>query len=298
MTASILIATIAGLGGMMGWGLADFFAKKTIDEIGDVVTLFWGHIVGTLCIIGIGIYIYSTSSYTITLPTEPLPWAILFLFGMFQAIIYLLVYRGFGKGQLALLNPVFASYSGVVALISLVVFGEVVTANVFVGLAILFLGIVLLNLDPQAIKLKKISFVHVPGFYEVFLAAIFAAIWTLGWDRFITNKDWLSYASVMYLSMSFTLLIYILVRRIGILRVSRNLWKYIFFIGAFETLAYVAISWGFATTPHTSVVALLSGAFSLPTIFLARVFLKEKTSRLQTIASVVIVIGIVLLFVV
>ena len=28
-------------GGMFGWGLADFFAKKTIDKIGDIQTLAW-----------------------------------------------------------------------------------------------------------------------------------------------------------------------------------------------------------------------------------------------------------------
>jgi len=33
MQTELLIAIIAGLGGMFGWGLADFFAKKTIDSI-------------------------------------------------------------------------------------------------------------------------------------------------------------------------------------------------------------------------------------------------------------------------
>jgi drug/metabolite transporter (DMT)-like permease len=55
------------------------------------------------------------------------------------------------------------------------------------------------------------------------------------------------------------------------------------------------ISWGYGATPHTSMVALASGAFSLPTIVLARLVLKERTGRLRAAASVVIVAAIVLL---
>ena len=44
MQPELVLAGLAGLGGMMGWGLADFFAKKTIDEIGDVVSLVWAHV--------------------------------------------------------------------------------------------------------------------------------------------------------------------------------------------------------------------------------------------------------------
>ena len=33
------LAIFAGLGGMFGWGLADFFAKRVIDSIGELKTL-------------------------------------------------------------------------------------------------------------------------------------------------------------------------------------------------------------------------------------------------------------------
>ena len=47
MTHQLFLAILAGLCGMFGWGFADFCAKKTIDEIGDMATLAWGHIFGT-----------------------------------------------------------------------------------------------------------------------------------------------------------------------------------------------------------------------------------------------------------
>jgi hypothetical protein len=44
MNNAILIATVAGLCGMLGWGVGDFFAKKTIDIVGDMATLAWAHV--------------------------------------------------------------------------------------------------------------------------------------------------------------------------------------------------------------------------------------------------------------
>ena len=41
MQSDLVIAVLAGFGGMLGWGFADFFAKKTIDEIGDVASSFF-----------------------------------------------------------------------------------------------------------------------------------------------------------------------------------------------------------------------------------------------------------------
>jgi drug/metabolite transporter (DMT)-like permease len=295
MTSSLIIAVFAGFGGMFGWGLADFFAKKTIDQIGDVVTLVWGHLfgMGVLVLLSIGLFI--THIHSLEIPKFSIIWLGLIFFGALQAIVYLLVYKGFGKGQLALLNPIFASYSGVVSLFSIFVLGEVVTQNLLIGIITAFIGILLLNLDGEAFRDGRINFLVLPGFSEVLTAAVLAAVWTLGWDKFVNGADWFSYATYMYFCMSVTLLLYIWLRKIPLV-IRPHLLKYVFLIGLFETSAYLAISWGFGATTHTSIVALLSSAFSLPTIYLARTFLKEKTTYLQAIGSMVIIAGIIFLF--
>ena len=56
MQQELLIAVLAGLGGMLGWGFADFFAKKTVDKIGDIATLVWAHLFGTLVFALIALY--------------------------------------------------------------------------------------------------------------------------------------------------------------------------------------------------------------------------------------------------
>jgi len=295
MRPEFLVAVLAGLGGMFGWGLADFFAKKTIDEIGDVVSLVLAHLFGATAFALLVIGSLAVGSSQFQLPRGLFTWAGLAFFGALQAAVYLLVYRGFGKGQLALLNPVFASFSGLTALLSIVFFGEVVVGRLALGLVVVFAGVLLINVDVGALRERRLGFVSVPGFPEIAIATLLAAVWTILWDQFVSGKDWLSCAAFMYLFMTIVLVAAAVLQRLR-LRVTRpSVWLWLALIGLCETGAYAAISWGYASSPHTSVVALLSGAFSLPTIVLARLFLRERTTWLQTLASIGIVAGIVLI---
>src|SRR5947209_5714943 len=101
MSAGISVAVGAGAGGMIGWGSADFFAKKTIDRLDDLTPLFWNQLVGTglLVIIalvsGDGLHVSVGDCFTIT------------AFGVGSGLSYLLLYRGFAAGQVSLLSPIF-----------------------------------------------------------------------------------------------------------------------------------------------------------------------------------------------
>jgi drug/metabolite transporter (DMT)-like permease len=291
----LLIAVLAGLGGMVGWGLADFFAKKTIDQIGDIVTLAWAHIFGTLAFVLVALYQQFMRGQPVAIPSDVETWALLIFFGILQAAVYLLVYNGFGKGQVALLNPIFASFSGLTAVLSIAAFGEAVTTYRVLTLGIIFVGILLVSIDVEWLRAKRFSLAHIPGLKEVALATVLAAFWTIFWKQFIGGKDWLSYALFMYAFMTIAVLVVAKVRRIPLAVGKPGLWGFLILIGLCETGAYLAISLGYSETSLTSVVALLSGAFSVPTIILARAFLKERTTLVQTVGTLTIVLGIILL---
>lgn len=295
MQQELIIAIVAGLAVMVGWGSADFFAKKTIDEIGDVVTLVWAHVFGTLILVLVALYQIFVRGQQVMLPSKPLDWAGLVFFGVLQAVVYLFVYKGFGKGQLAVLNPVFASYSGLTAAFSILVFGEVVSGHLILALATIFIGILLLSMDFPALKSKRINFSHIPGLKEVGIATLLAAVWTLGWDKFVGGRDWLAYALFMYAFMTAAVWIISKVQKVSLKVSKQNVWKFLILIGVGETLAYLALSLGYSVTSYTSVIVLVGGAFSLPTIILARIFLKEKVARIQTIGTLVIIAGIIML---
>src|SRR6267154_1039622 len=152
MKNSLAIAILGGLGGMLGWGFADFFAKKTVDRIGDLASLVWAHLFGTSLFILIVLSKFALNGHFVHIPNSLATWAGLMFFGILQMLVYWLVYKGFSKGQLAVLNPVFASYSGIVALISILFFAEKLTGPVAAALVAIFGGILLMNTDLKGLK--------------------------------------------------------------------------------------------------------------------------------------------------
>lgn len=294
MHRELSIALLAGFGGMFGWGLADFFAKKTIDEAGDIVTLTWAHVFGTSLLVGLLLW-QATNGLPISHPPDGEAWLLLPIFGVGQAVIYVLVYRGFAKGQVGLLAPVFASFSGLTAVLSIAIFGEVVRGFLLFSLSLIFGGVLLLSLDAKELRLRRLRFANIPGSFEVGTATILAACWTLSWNKFVAGREWLTAALWMYGFMTFAIVGFALVRRTNLRSVRSDLWQFLILIGLCEAGAYVAITLGYSATHFTSIVAILSGAFALPTIVLARLFLKERVSNLQTIGGCITVLGIMLL---
>lgn len=294
MQPELLIALVAGLGGMLGWGLADFFAKKTIDAVGDVVSLVWAHIFGTLILGIVALYHYGVAGNELRIP-DLTEWTWLAFFGALQAAVYLYVYAGFAKGQVAVLSPIFASFSGLVALASVLFFGEVLGSTLLIVLILIFIGVMLSSIDVH-VAIRG-SLIMAPGVREVGLATILATLWTLLWDRFVGGADWILFTLCMYAFM--TVAMYAIAKKRGILLsiapAQRHTWKFLVFIGACEIVAYLAISYGYSATTLTSVVAVLSGAFSLPVIILARIFLAERPTMTQTVGSCIVILGVILL---
>ncbi|HSW80341.1 MAG TPA: EamA family transporter [Candidatus Saccharimonadales bacterium] len=298
MSNSITIAIIAGLGGMLGWGFADFFAKKTIDKIGDVASLLWAHTLAASVLSAYIIFVLIKDG-TAGFPDNFSGWLGVAFFGFLQAIVYIFVYKAFAKGKLAVLNPIFSSYAGLVALLSIFVFGEAVTGNIVLALLLLFCGILLMNLDLDGLKVKKLKLDRQPGLVEIGIATVLATVWTVYWAHFIAGKNWKIYASLMYIFMTLTVIIYAKSQKNESLKVKdKTVWKYLAGIGIGEAVAYISISYGFGLTSHVSIVALLSGAFALPAVILAAVFLKEKIHLLQTIAIILILCGVALVAVI
>ena len=294
MQQELLIAILAGLGGMLGWGFADFFAKKTVDKIGSIASLVWAHAFGAFAL-AMFVWVRIFSGQKLDIPTGLMSWNGLIFFGVLQAIVYLLVYQGFSKGKLAILNPIFASYSGLAALLSIVVFGEILSSNLVIALATIFLGILLLNVDSEALKIKRLNLNRMPGVKEMLFASSLAAFWTVSWSKFIGGNDWLSYALFMYTFMTFTALVIAKVQKVNLAIKDTGLFKFLILIGVCEVIAYLAISLGFSSTSYISIIALLSGSFSLPTLILSHFFLKENITKLQRIGGIVIILGIIIL---
>lgn len=293
MNSELLIAVFAGLAGMLGWGLADFFAKKTIDVVGDMVTLALAHVFGLSVLAGLVGAWFWTSGKTAVLPDSSEQWLGLAAFGVVQAFVYFFAYRAFGKGKLALLNPIFSSYSGFVVLLSVFLFSEILGSWQIICLAIVFAGILIASLDKESFKLKRVKFTKIAGLRDILAATVLAAFWTVCWGNFVVDKDWLMYAGIMYAFMTVTTLIIISTQRVKLNVLHKVSWKWFLAIGVSEVAAYIGVSLGYSLTNKTSIIAVLSAAFSIPTIILAHRYLKERVTKFQTIGTFLIIIGVV-----
>jgi drug/metabolite transporter (DMT)-like permease len=289
MNSSLTIAITAGLGGMLGWGFADFFAKKTIDIIGDITTLFWSQLIGVVPIL---IIFLAHPRLPHLNHYDPL---FLVLFGVVSALSYLPVYTGFGKGQVSLLSPIFASYAAVVAVLSAVFLHEAIPDIRRLAIIIVFAGILAISADPRDIRrLLKKGTHTVRGLPEVLSAMLVYSVWLIFLDKFIGGKSWVFFILVIRISATLTLLLYAGIRHHKLTVKRGGLWKFLVLIGVFDVMAFSFVSYGFSATSLTSVVALLSGTFSLVTIVLARLFLNERITRLQALAAFTILAGIAL----
>jgi drug/metabolite transporter (DMT)-like permease len=287
--SNLTVALLGGGGAMLGWGSADFFAKKTIDVIGDLATLFWGQVVGAIVLACVVVQRGHALHYAAS------AWVALAVFGLVSGWSYLLLYRGFARGQVSVLSPIFAAYAGVAALGAAVVFNEPLPTVAKFGLAVSFIGILLMATDTSELRtLGRKGSGASGGVPEVLVAMLVFAGWLIFWDRFLSNRDWIPSTFVMRSVACLGLVAFAIAFRKSLLVPNRSMWTYLAAIGLCDVGAFSAISYGFSHSSLGSIVALLSGAFSLPTLVLARIFLKERLVLAQGIAAGLIISGVAL----
>ena len=287
--SSLVIAILSGLGAMVGWGMADFFAKKTIDVIGDVTTLFWSQAIGVLPLVGL---FFFRSHVPVLHHFDPL---FIVLFGIVSGLSYLPLYAGFGKGQVSLLSPIFASYAAVVAVLSGVFFGEVMSGLRIIAIVVVFAGVLLMSTDLKDLrKFFKKRNKKIDGLRDVLSGMIVYSFWLVLFDHFINGKDWIPFLLAIRICGASSIYIYAKIRHQSLRIKIPALWKFLIMIGLFDVFAFSSLSYGFSHTHLTSVVAVLGATFSLPTVLLARVFLREKVSTAQYAAIGVILAGVAL----
>ncbi|MES2971062.1 MAG: EamA family transporter [Patescibacteria group bacterium] len=289
---TLLIAVFTGLSGMIGWGLADFFAKKTVDKIGDLATLAWAHVCGVILLAILVVGKFFSEGTIGVLPENANELGLIAGFGALQALVYYFAYRAFSKGKLAILNPIFSSYSGFVVILSVLVFGEILGLLQLATLGLVFLGILTISVDDESLLVKQLKLNKHPGVPDILMAVLLAALWTVLWGHFVIGKDWLLYASIMYVFMTITIFILCMFQNTNLRVRDTKIWKYFVFIGIGEVVAYVGVSIGYSLTTHTSIVAVLSAAFSVPTLILAHYFLRERITFLQKIGVGLVIVGV------
>ncbi|OGZ23962.1 MAG: hypothetical protein A2896_01315 [Candidatus Nealsonbacteria bacterium RIFCSPLOWO2_01_FULL_43_32] len=293
----LYLAILAGLGGMFGWGLADFFAKKTLDKVTPIKAFLYSHVFGLTLLL---IYLVFNRG-----PINLSPKIILFLiaFGIGDLTAYTLFYRGLQKGMVSIIGPIVSMNSGVAVLVSFFWFGELITAMRWMGLGIVLLGTILISFQLQKTELGLNIKNMTSGLPEAIAAMVIWGLFFPLWDWFLTyqGEGWIfSLTSVTVAEIAGAFIFIYFLSRLrktpaDIQVKEKQIWFWLALIGIFTTAGSIFVAWGYRFTSITSAVVVLGAAYSLPTIVLARIFLKEKLAFNQLIGVVAIIGGLIIL---
>jgi drug/metabolite transporter (DMT)-like permease len=210
----------------------------------------------------------------------------------------LALYRAFEVGVLSLVSPIASSYA-IVTVILAFLSGEVLTAIQNLAIVFVLLGVIVCSIPAsRTTGLLKQRLRWHDGSLQGIIMALIAALgygttfWLLGFlvtpalgsltpiwlIRIMTPCILFVFAPLMKQSLKFP---------------SISLWWTLIAVGFFDTLAYIAYNTG-VLQGEISLVTIFASLYSVVTIILAWIFLRERLHRHQWLGIVVIFLGIFL----
>lgn len=285
--STIIQSILAGLGGMFGWGLYDFFGGLFSRQIGNLKTLFWSQLSGLVFAILLAVVFAANLNI-------PADMALLILVAsIFYSVAYLLFFRGFELGNVSIISATMNLWAVFTMLFAFIFLGQRLSPFQFLGVLLILAGVALVSLKRGDLTDEKIHLLS--GVKETILAALlFGLFWNI--SEIISEKiGWPSTTLFVKVGVVLFMLMFSLVlkRELRIIKATPKIWILILFAGFLEAAAVACVNWGL-TVGDVILVTPISSALSLVTILMAVIFLKEKITRLQGFGMVIVITGIVM----
>ena len=206
---------------------------------------------------------------------------------------YLFFYRALEKGKVSIVGPIVASYSALSVIIMAIFLGEKLSLPIIFFLSIIFIGIIIISIDFNELSnygIRKEDFTK--GVPEAILGALLFSVWFPFWDKLSAGQDWLVLVLILRTISSLFLLLFLKTSNKEVVVRDKVVFRWLIIIGLLDAIAYAALTWGYGSTNYTSIIIMLSATYSVPTLILARIFLKEKLQNFQKIGIFLILLGI------
>lgn len=281
------VGILAGLGGMFGWGIADFLVAITTRKIGNFKTVFWMLI--TSFLFASLVFLVFPQNLAIT----PEILLLLVLLGLIQVVALLAFYRGFEVGLVSVVSPISSSYALIIVFVSLFFLKESLTNLQSLAVFLILLGIPLVSINLEELKKFKGNILQKgakEGLITMFswgilFLLIFSTVNRIGWF-------WPIYIFHFFAIVFLALYGLILHKefRLGDLSIVKTIIP----IGVLNTVGFFFVAFGFLKS-FTSIVSAISAAYPLVTIILAGIFFKEKLFWNQILGIAGVIGGLVLL---
>ena len=285
--SAIIQSILAGLAGMFGWGLYDFFGGLFSKRIGNFKTFFWSQLAGlvfaTLLTVVFAINLNISTSIVILLPVA----------FILYAAAYLLFFKGFELGNVSIISATMNLWAVFTMLFAFIFLGQRLSSLQFLGVLMIIAGVTLVSLKWSDIKDQNIELLS--GVKETILAALlFGIFWNL--SEIISEQiGWLSTTLFVKIGIVLVMLLFSLLvnRELSIANTTPKIKMTILFAGVLEAAAVAIVNWGL-TIGDAILVTPIASALSIVTITMAVIFLNEKITKLQGIGIIIVISGIVL----
>ena len=283
---AISLGILFGIIAMIGWGIADFFAAKSVRKSGVFKTFIWTQIIGLILFLVI-------FSLFFKFPILSFKALILILIAGFLGFVpQLAYYKGLQIGAVSIISPIAASYAAIAVILSLIFLNETLTVLQAIGVSLAILGAVLTSFKfHDLIKLRLKNFAT---------AVKYAIIAMLGWGVLfvligilVSELGWFFPAFLVKMLIVLYALSYAGATKKNI-SFPKNAALFVILIGLLESMAFLAFGAG-VSLEYTAIVVPVSSVYPAITIILAQIFFKEILEINQKIGIAAVLLGMVLL---
>lgn len=276
----IFFGTIA----MVSWGASDFFVTKSARGCDPFNAFLWSQIFALGLMFLIFYKFFKLPDFSIAIID------LLLVSGIFTVLANLSFYKSLRLGKVSIVMPVASCWAVITVFLSLIFLKQSLTSLRAIGVTLAITGAILVSFKwKDLLRLKN----HAGGVkYAIIAALAYGADFVIidlvaneiGWFLpiffigFITACYLLAYAGVAGKDISF----------------PKNVSIFILLVGILDTVAYLSYS-SSVTLEYGAVVAPIAAASPAVSIFLARIFFKEKLEINQEIGMVSVLAGLILL---
>lgn len=282
------------------WGIADLFYKLGNTKEDNYSHIKTGIIVGLVMGIHATIYlIIKNININVFDLIKYLPISFFYISSM------VIGYKGLRYLELSISSPV-QNTSGVITSILLVIFfKEILSIPTIIAFIFVFIGIMILSLiEVKDNKTKRTEYKkNNPKHKIVFLTILFPLIYCLldGAGTFLDgvylDKLELIDEDTALVAYEFTFLIYGIISYVYLKMKNESLHifkeKNKMSAAIFETAGQ--FFYVFAMSGNATISATVIGSYAVLSLLLSRLFLKEKLSKIQYFAILLVIIGIIIL---
>jgi drug/metabolite transporter (DMT)-like permease len=283
----IVGAPLMGAGAALSWGLGDFTARFVGRAVGITAAMLGIMLVGSLIV---GLYIVGTG--------EPLHWEpsglwILALNGVATALATYMLFDALTRGPVSLGSPIVSSYPAL-ALPMTVVFGARPDLIHWIAMAATVGGIWLVALAVSRVDARekpeyepavlRRSILMALGSAVMFAVALLSA--DFGIDRYGLPQTLLT---ARVIGVVFFAGCFLFMRRTP--GIPGKSWPLLALLAVLDTSGYVFV-YGGLTLENGEYAIVTSSAYSVVTVILARIFLREPIAALQWLGVAIVAAGI------